>query len=191
MNSQFLWEKLEDAEIYSKFVKENPSAYLCSGFFMVDLAEENPENKYHFDFYVPASGKTFSFELEMEEIKLTPLERTNEKILEKVEMKFPFDFDEIKEIILRRMEEEKITNKIQKMLFSLQNSEGKDVLFGTVFISAMGLIKVNIDLENKKITDFEKIFDGYDEDCWEEKNNYIFSINFSAIPTANLSLIGA
>ncbi len=155
MNSQFLWEKLENSEIYSKFVDENPSAYLCSGFFMVDLDEKSPENKYHFDFYVPASGKTFSFELESE-IKLIELERTNEKILAKVEMKFPFDFDEIKEIILREMEVKKITNKIQKMLFSLQNSDGKDVLFGTVFISAMGLIKVNIDLENKEILEFEK-----------------------------------
>ena len=156
MNSQFLWEKLQDSEMYSNFVEENPSTYLCSGFFMVDLAEESPENKYHFDFYVPDSEKTFSFELESD-IKLVELERTNEKILEKVEMKFPFDFDEIKEIILDKMQEKKITNKIQKMLFSLQNSEGKDVLFGTVFISAMGLIKVNIDLENKKITDFEKM----------------------------------
>lgn len=154
MNSQFLFEKLEDSDEYKKFIKENPKAYLCSGFFIVDL-DKNPENKYHFDFYIPESKKTFSFYLE-EGIKLVPLERTDEKVLEKVSMKNPFDFDELKEIILNEMANNKITNKIQKMIFSLQSKDKQDFLFATIFVSGFALLKFDFDLKTKKITDFEK-----------------------------------
>lgn len=154
MNSQFLLEKLESSEEYKKFIKENPTAYLCSGFFDFGI-DKNSENKYHFDFYVPSSKKTFSFELE-NGIKLVPLERNEEQIFEKVSMKNNFDFDDIKEIILKEMELKKINNKIQKMIFSLQNKDGKDFLLGTIFLSGLGLLKANIDIINKTITDFEK-----------------------------------
>lgn len=155
MNSQFLIEKIESSDEFEKFMKENPKAYLCSGFFIIDMESKNPDNKYHFDFYIPESKKTFSFELE-NEIRLIELERNDEKILEKVSMKYPFDFDEIEEMISKEMEFKNIKNKIQKMIFSLQNIEGMDMLLGTIFISGLGMLKANISLSDKKITDFEK-----------------------------------
>lgn len=155
MNSQFLLEKLENSDEYKKFISENKDAYLCSGFFVVDLAEENPENKFHFDFYVPSTKKTFSFELE-NGIKLVELERNDDKILEKVSMKNHFDLDKLKEKILIEMELKKITNKIQKLIFSLQNVDKKDVFIGTIFLSGLGLIKVDVDLAENIFTDFEK-----------------------------------
>ncbi len=156
MNSQFLLEKLNSSEEFKKFRKENPKSYLCSGFFIIDLEAKNPEDKYHIDYYIPETRKTFSFELE-NGVKLVPLElRDEEKVLERVSMKNHFDFDEIKELVMDEMEKNKITNKIQKIIFSLQNLEGKDMLLGTVFISGLGLIKVNIEVDNMEITDFEK-----------------------------------
>jgi hypothetical protein len=155
MNSQSLLEKLKSSEEFKKFIKENPNAYFCSGFFMIDLEnKKGSDNKYHFDFFVPDSKKTFSFELEAG-IRVVPLERY-EQVLEKISSDLVFDFDEIEKIILRGMEEKRIKNKIQKMIFSLQNLEKRDLLFGTIFISGFGMVKVNIDLKEKRITDFEK-----------------------------------
>ncbi len=154
MNSQFLFEKLEDSEEFKQFIKENPKAYLCSGFFIIDM-DKNPENKYHFDFYVPSSKKTFSFELE-NGIKLVPLERNDEKVMEKLLMENHFDFDELKEKILTEMELKQVKNKIQKMIFSLQNIEGEDFLLGTIFLSGLGLIRADFDIKNNQITEFEK-----------------------------------
>jgi hypothetical protein len=155
MNSQFLFEKVQNSQEFKKFKKENKDAYLCSGFFVVDFESKDSDNKYHFDFYIPSSKKTFSFELE-NEIKLVPLERNDEQILDKVLMKSHFDFDKLKEKILIEMELKKITNKIQKMIFSLQNKDGKDFLIGTIFLSGLGLLKVDIDIASNQITDFEK-----------------------------------
>ncbi len=170
MNLQFLMEKLKNSEEFGKFIKENKNAYLCSGFFVIDLEKGN-SSKYHLDFFVPQTGKIFCFELEnknlqqvlnsssnpteVEGIKLVPLER-NEQVLEKISMKNDFDFDEIEKIILKEMEAKKIKNKMQKMIFSLQNLNGRDFLVGTIFVSGFGMIKANIDLEEKKIIDFEK-----------------------------------
>ena len=154
MNSQLLIEKLESSEEFGKFMEENPKAYLCSGFFVIDLEDKEAGNQYHFDFFVLETGKTFSFELE-DGVKLVPLERY-EQVLEKVSMKNDFDFEEIERIISREMELKKINNKIQKMIFSFQNIKGKDFLLGTIFVSGFGMIKVNINLKEKRITEFEK-----------------------------------
>jgi len=154
MNSQFLLEKLKNSEEFKNFKKENPTAYLCSGFFVIDMENKETGNQYHFDFFVPESKKTFSFELE-NGVKLVPLERY-EQVLEKVSLNSDFDFDEAEKIISREMEFKKISNKIQKMIFSLQNVKGKDLLLGTIFVSGFGMIKANIDLKEKKIVDFEK-----------------------------------
>ncbi len=154
MNSHFLFEKLESSKEYKKFMKENPDAYLCSGFFAIDIADKGAGNQYHFDYYVPSSQETFSFELESE-IKLIPLER-NEQILEKVSLKESFDFAEIEEMILREMGKNGVKNNIQKMIFSLQNKDKKDFLLGTIFLSGLGLLKVNVNIPDNKITDFEK-----------------------------------
>jgi hypothetical protein len=153
MNSQFLLEKLKNSKEYKEFIKENKTAYLCSGFFVIDM-ENSGSNQYHFDFYVPESGKTFSFELEGG-VKLIPLER-DEQALEEVSMKNHFDFDKIREKILTEMELKKISNKLQKMLFSLQKVKGKEMLLGTIFISNLGLLRVNMDIDSNQITDFEK-----------------------------------
>jgi len=154
MISQILIEKLEASDEYKRFIEKNPTAYLCSGFFDIN-SENDSENKYHFDFYVSATKKTFSFQIE--DGKFVELERNyEEKILAKVLLKKYFDFDKIKEKIAIEMELEGIKSKIQKMIFSLQNLEGKDILLGTIFLSGLGLLKVNIDVYDNQIIDFEK-----------------------------------
>jgi len=155
MNSQFLFEKLENSDEYKNFIKKNPNAYLCSGFFIIDL-ENKTGNKYHLDFFIPENKKTFCFELE-NGIKLVPLERNDEQIvMDKISLDNKIDFEKVKSKIMAEMELKKIKNKIQKMIFSLQNKEGKDFLIGTIFISGLGLLKVNVDLIGNIITEFEK-----------------------------------
>ncbi len=155
MNSQFLFEKLEDSQEFINFKKEHPDSFFCSGFFEVSLEEKALENRYHFDFYVPSLKKTFSFELE-DGIKLIELERNDERFLQEVPMDVAFDFDELQELILQEMEKQKISNKIQKMIFSLQTKDKKEVLYGTIFLSGLSLLRLTISLPEKTIRDFEK-----------------------------------
>ncbi len=159
MNLQFYLEKLFNSEEYKKFQKENPEAFFCSAFFSIDKKGE--ENKQLLDFYEPASKKMFVFELNP--IKLVPqeefksdLEVKSNFIAEKVPKDLDFNFEEIEESLIKKMEEEKINKKVEKILWSLQTSKGKNVLIGTIFISGLGLIKFSFDLDKKEIIEFKK-----------------------------------
>ena len=91
-----------------------------------------------------------------DEIKKIPLENFNNSILEKISKNLDIDFDKIESLILERMEKEKMKNKIQKIILSLQKNSEKEFLSGTIFISMLGLIKIIFDLEKMEIVDFEK-----------------------------------
>ncbi len=156
MNIQFYLEKLNSSEEYKKFKEENPDAFFCSAFFVIDKTNsKSQDNRQHFDCYVPSKKKIFSFQLE-NRIKLVPVEMIDEKILPQILLNYDFDFEEMEKIITEEMGKQKIKNKIQKIFFSLQNLDGKDFLIGTIFISTLGLLKINIDISEKKVTEFIK-----------------------------------
>ncbi len=153
MNLRFYLEKLYSSEIFKNFMKENPRAYMCSGFFTID--KEGKDNQRHFDFYIPDIKKMFSFRLE-KEIEKIPVELITKEIPPEIKFGFDFNFDEVEKMIINEMEKQNITNKLQKIIFSLQNINGKNFLVCTVFISMLGLLKIHIDLEKGKIVLFEK-----------------------------------
>lgn len=153
MNLKFYLEKLHASEEYKKFMQENPEAYLCSGFFVIDKIEN--DGKQHLDYYVPSQKKTFSFQLE-NGIKLVSVETIDDKVLERVLGDCDFEFEKVERMILNEMIYKGIQKKMQKILLSLQNKDGRDFLIGTVFISGLGMLKVQIELPEMKISEFEK-----------------------------------
>ena len=153
MNFQFYVEKLKNSKNYNKFIKDNKEAFPCSCFFVVD--KEEGKDRQHFDFYIPSSNKITSFPLENGSEQIDT-EIKDGKAPAKISIEHDFDFGKIEEMIQKRMEEEKVDKKIQKLLFSLQNIEGKDMFVGTIFISSLGLISATIDLEKMEMKDFKK-----------------------------------
>ena len=71
MNFQFYLEKLSNSDIFKKFKKENKGAYLCSGFFSIDI--HGKDNQQHLDFYSSSKNKMVSFQLE-KSLEPVPLE---------------------------------------------------------------------------------------------------------------------
>lgn len=152
MNLQFYLEKLQNHDGFGKFKKENSKSYLCSAFLSIDKEKNN--NQIHFDFFIPKKKKITSFQMN-DEIKIVPLEKYDDKIPEEI-FNINIDFNELENLISEKMERENIKNKIQKIILSLQNFHGKEILSGTIFISMLGMIKIVIELKDKKITEFEK-----------------------------------
>jgi hypothetical protein len=134
-------------------MKENPGAHLCSGFFTMD--KEGKDNKRHFDFYVPKTKKMFSFKLE-DGVEMMPIDIVIDKIPDKLDIDFDFEFEEIEKMLEGEMKKKEIKSKIQKIILSLQDLKGKPFLVGTIFISMLGLLKVQIDISDMKIVEFEK-----------------------------------
>ncbi len=170
MNFQFYIEKLFDSEEFLKFKKENPTAFLCSGFFSIDKKNTSPEsqskadNQQHLDFFIPELNKMFSFKLNQNPIEMTNVENFSKSAdeegkelkPEKISDNFDFDFNELEKVITERMEKEKVKNKVEKILWSLQSKDNQSFLIGTIFLSNLGMLKVTFNLDTKELTNFEK-----------------------------------
>lgn len=156
MNFQFYFEKMIKSKNFKKFISENKDAFLCSAFFSVDKKGE--DNKQNIDYFVPSINKMFSFKLELDkDVELVPIEDYGENFKpEKIPDNIEFDFSYIEKLIEGEMFEKKVNNKIEKLLFSLQAKDKKNYLLGTVFLSGLALLKVKIDLDEKKVVDFDK-----------------------------------
>ena len=144
MNFQFYIEKLHDSDKYKKFVKENPENYPCSAFIVID--KQGNDNKVHIDYFSPKKEEIFSFELE-NKCNVIKVDRYNKDIPLRVDKDIDFDIDEVERLIYSKVEKEKIKNKVQKIILSLQNYKGQVMLTGTVFISMLGMLKINIDVD--------------------------------------------
>jgi hypothetical protein len=153
MKFQFYYEKLINSNEYQKFKKENPDAYPCSGFFVLDREKNN--DTVHFDFWLPKYEKMYSFKM-TEPIEFVNVENLDKRPLEKLPMNYTFDLKDYEKMIQKEMEQKTIKGRMKKLLFSLQRFEGKDYLITTVFLSNMALLKVHIDITKNKITHFEK-----------------------------------
>lgn len=154
MNFQFYFEKMAESESFKTFMKENKDAFFCSAFFIVD--KKGDENKQNIDYFVPSPDKMVSFKIHGD-VEMVPVESYGENFKpERIPEKINFDFDDIVEMIQGKMNEEKIKNKIEKLLLSIQVNNKRNYILGTIFISGMGIIKANIDLDERKIVEFEK-----------------------------------
>lgn len=153
MNLQFYLEKLNSFNEFREFSESNNNFHLCSGFFVID--KEGNDNKTHLDFFSPKSKEIASFQLE-DGIKKVSVENLDKREFEKISDNLDFDFKEIEDSIAKRMKEEKIKNKVQKIILSLQKSNEKEMLFGTVFLSGFGILKISMSLPEKEIIEFGK-----------------------------------
>lgn len=154
MQFQFYYEKLVNMPEFQKFKKENPKAYLCSGFFMMDR-EDQKGNQFNLDFYLPEEKKIISFKL-CGKTEMVNVENIDSRVPEKLPLNFTFDLDKYEEMILKKMSEDMIKGQVKKIIFSLQRLEKVDYLIITAFLSNMGILKIHLDIEKNKFTLFEK-----------------------------------
>ena len=153
MNANFYLEKLHASDEFKDFISKNPSAVLCSGFFVID--KEKNSNQMNFDYSSNELDKIFSFQVG-DKIVVNLLDKFGDKNVSQVSDNLDFEFKEIESLIEKEMKNQNASNKIQRIMLSLQEKENRNYLFGTIFVSMFGLIKTTISLPDKKIEEFEK-----------------------------------
>ena len=153
MNFQFYIEKLSELDKCKEFQKAEPTAFPCSGFFIFDYDGKNDQQ--HIDFYLKDKNKMVSFKLESGE--LVPLEYMGTAAPSEIDLELDLDFDAVRELIEKRMVEEKAAKSMKKVIFSLQRKDNQHFLLGTVFFGVFGLVKTTICVEEMKIINFEKM----------------------------------
>ncbi|MEN7982595.1 MAG: hypothetical protein ABFQ65_04055 [Nanoarchaeota archaeon] len=186
MNFQFYLEKLYASEDFQKFIEENKDAYLCSCFFVIDSEKGDNKQHFDYFLPVDKKMFSFKIESGCERVPVENFEskvltkisdnynfsfnKVEKLILERMEkenikskiQKILLSLQNVKETPQAYPDKSSTTLKSvlrEKKDFSTNgkiSTRGKDVLLGTVFISALGMIKVSIDLDEMKITEFEK-----------------------------------
>jgi len=147
-------EKLSSSEEFEKFKREDPKAYLCAGFFVLDFVEK--KNLHQIDYYSPKKRKIITFMLD-EGIKAKIAETANKKKPEQIKGKIKLDLDVLKGIVEDEMKNQMITTKIHKIIAVIQNIQGVKVWNLNCITSDMGLIKVHIEDKSGTILKFDKV----------------------------------
>jgi len=145
--------KVEKSSEYRKFLKTNKKAYLCSGFFVMDLDAE--KNMHQIDFYVPSKKKFANFILD-EGIKIQLSDGIRDKKPEKLGKEVKTDIEALKGIVEDEMKNRTVTGDLKKIIAVLQTIEGKKIWNLNCLTGDMGLIKVHIDDDSGNILKFEK-----------------------------------
>ena len=115
-------KKLNKFKEFKKYKKENPDAYLTSGFLMLD---EKNKSEWQIDFYSPKKHKITSFAVN-KDIKVMPSEQIFQKEVKKIE---PLDINKIKITLDDAIKE---INNILKKKFPYEKPSKKIIIIQTL-----------------------------------------------------------
>jgi len=121
MNIFEVIRKVEMSKEFRKFKKENPGAYLCAAFFILDY--ELKEEKKQLDYYV-SSSDVMTFSIVDNEVKMMPAELPKKEKIPAIGMQaVKLDEDKVMEIAKKESE----IGEFTKVIVVLQNLDGKDI----------------------------------------------------------------
>ena len=157
-----LLTKLEKSQAYKDFQKseENKKAFFCAGFFILNFKSNASEysldfrdDKNIFTFKVPIND---SDEVIMRQEELIQSRKPLEKLNEKEAGKIKTDIEDLKGIVEKELEKNKVTNKLEEIIAVIQMLDGKLAWNLTCMCEGFTIITVQIDALSAKIIKFEK-----------------------------------
>ena len=156
MNFSQTLEKIEASKEFNEFKKQHDDAYLCAGFFVLDL--EQNINQQQFD-YSLKDGKIFTFSLnENDEVTIKEAETIEGKQskLPEISKEIKIDLDRIQELVEKEMKKQEINSRINKIIAILQVHENKQIWNLTCMLEGFGILQVHVDTISGEILKFEK-----------------------------------
>jgi hypothetical protein len=146
---QELYEELKKQECYKKFIKDNKDAFLCAGFFVINLVDG--EDKFQLDFYIPKKKRIAISEYPFKEIRIQ--KDKMESMMPLDELMIQVDLSDVEEIVEEAKagnNNEQITTKIIAVL--------KDGIWNLTCMSdTLDLIRIKVSASNEQILQFEKV----------------------------------
>lgn len=152
MNFNSLVLRLQRSQEFLDFKQANPDSFLCAGFFIRDYKEEN--NQTSIDYSTGKDITSFTpngegFNINQEPI-LDPTQPLN-----KIDSEIKVDIDQLKELVEKALQENKVSNKLEKIIAVLQNHDHKTIWNLTCMCEGMKIILVHIDAQSGEILKFQ------------------------------------
>lgn len=152
MKFEHYQKKLLESEVYKNFRKENPKAYLCAGFFVLDF--ETGKNMHQID-YMIGKNKIATFSLD-DGVKMNVSSMPINKKLPKIEGDIQTDLEALKGIVEDEMKNRTITDNIKKIIAVLQITDGKVIWNLNCITNNLNVLQIHVDDSDKTILKFMK-----------------------------------
>ncbi len=151
-------KEVKKSQAFKDFMAEDPGAYLCSLFFMVDFNERNKE--VHVDFYSPKSKKIVSFKLG-NRIERIPdkdaMTMVHKKFVPKpLSEQIKMDLDALKPALTDEMRNREMTYEIEKILAFLNVADDRVMWNCTGFLKGLGLLQAHIEDSSQSVLFMDK-----------------------------------
>lgn len=153
---QQLHARLEKSEVYKSFKAQNPDAFLCAGFFILNFKKgadqqafdfRNDKQLFTFDF--PENPEA-SITLKVDDLLPSP------KPLNKISHDVQIDIEDLQVIVEKALLDNNIKNKLEEIIAVLQNSEGQIVWNLTCMCEGLTIINALVHSETGGVLKFEK-----------------------------------
>jgi len=145
MKIKQLLEKLYEKESYKEFIAEYTDAFLCAGFFILEIGK----TQYQLDFFIPKLKKLASFEYPFDKVKIYDDEVTGK--LNVLNENIKVDLTDLEDKIEEVKKDNDAVHKTSKIIAILKN-EGWNL---TCLDNFMGMIRIKIS-SSGEVESFEK-----------------------------------
>ena len=147
-------KRVEESSEFKKFKQENPKAYLCAGFFVLDFDEEKNSNQ--IDYILP-NGKIATFVLDGGvKIKISDIAIKGKTDLKEINQESQLDIERLKGIVEDEMKNRTVTEDVKKIIAILQVYNGKLIWNLNCLLAGLGILQIHIDDKDGNILKFEK-----------------------------------
>jgi len=147
--SDFL-ERLKKKDFFKEFEKENPDAYFCAIFCILNK-DEREGDQINIDFYVPSKNKVAYSESPFQEIRFSEQENKELKELKSLN-KISVDLEDLWEVVERVKKEKNIEQHTGKIIGVLTEGVWNLICMSSSF----DLLKIKLNPETKEILEAKK-----------------------------------
>ena len=156
MNFLSILQEIESSSAFKNFKEEHPDAELCAGFFVIDYQGKGGQQQLD---YILKDNKIYTliFNKDNKDITLKEAKTLDaQKALPPLDRNIKVDLDDVEQIIKEKMQQSKITSKINKIIAVLQKHEGRQIWNINCMLANMEILQFHINTETGDLSKFEK-----------------------------------
>lgn len=161
---QQLYARLQKSKEFLAFREQNPDAFLCAGFFIMNFklnsfeyALDYRNDKQIFTFNIPENTEA-SITIKADELIK---DGSAPKLLDEITLDVQVDLEDLKEKVEKSLAENNIKNKLEEFIAILQKIDNQLVWHLTVVCEGFTILTIIVHSETGNIEKFDKknIFD--------------------------------
>lgn len=148
MKLKDLIQDLKSSTSYKEFISQNPTSYLCAGFFMIDLKNKS-KDQIQIDFFLPQENKIVAFEYPFDKFK--KFEDTV-PLIKELDTNIKLDIDSLEEECAKILKINK-TNLVPSKIIAILK---EDLWTLTCMDDMLGMSTIKINSKTGEVISFKK-----------------------------------